>query len=123
MQAGDERVVLQLRQHAGGQRRFERGDAGFVGKESVPEEFRETLPVEVAAVAAALVQLVHDAPGTAAAERRIVAVGDPQVRPAQPVFRQILPGTCDHQDAGALLRRQFVELPRHARRELEVFRH
>lgn len=106
VQLREQPVVLQLRGDARGERRCQRDDAGLVREQAVGEELGEPLPVQRAAVAAALVQLVHHAPGTAAGERRAVAVGDAEVRPAQPVLGEVLPGAGEQHDLGALVRRQ-----------------
>lgn len=123
VQLREQPVVLQLRGDARGERRCQRDDAGLVREQAVGEELGEPLPVQRAAVAAALVQLVHHAPGTAAGERRAVAVGDAEVRPAQPVLAQVLPGAGEQHDLGALVRRQRVEFGGDARRERQVARH
>lgn len=123
VQAREQRVVCELRQQAGREVGGEHGNAGLVRVKPVAEEFGEPLPVDTAAVAAALVELVHHAPGPAPVERGLVAVGDAEVRPAQPVAGEVLPGARDDDDACALARRQFVELQRDARRQREILLH
>jgi hypothetical protein len=65
---------------------LERQQAGLVAEQTVTEELGQTLPVDLRAVAAALVQFVHYPPGTATVECCRVAVDETEVRIAQAVL-------------------------------------
>jgi hypothetical protein len=78
--------------------------------QAVAEELGQALAVERAAAAAAFVELVHHAPGATTIERRVVAIGDAQVRIAQAVAGKVLPGAGDERHSGTIALHHVVEL-------------
>ncbi len=99
VEARDPGVVAQRRQQARLHVGLQHDDRRFVAVEVVEEELAEALPIDRGLRRAAGVELVDDAPdgGRALA----VAVGEAEVRVAQPVLGQVLPGPRQHDDLGA----------------------
>ena len=83
--------------------------SGFMEVEAVAEELRQSLPIQRASAAAALVELVHHAPGAAPVQCRLVAIGDAQMRIAQPILAQVLAGAGDQHYLAAVAPGHLVD--------------
>ena len=119
VEPGDGPVVGQQRAQMRLRGRREHDDGGLVLPQIVEEELAQALAIERGARRAALVELVNDAPDGGAAV--VGAVGEAEVRIAQAVLAQVLPGAREDDDARAALgqarRRVLGELHRARHRE------